>query len=676
MQSRKLKKLFEPIRVGGVDLKNRLLALGIATGLGKDYRVTDKLIDFYCQLAKGGVGLMIVGSVYPSDFSSAKAVYPPNNLGLGIWNDEFIPELRELTNVVHNNGSRIACQLGLSYEWRASKDAQLEGIGASTGPGGPWHKNVRGLTVSEIHQIINEFGEAARRSREAGFDMIEFGAAGGYLISRFLSPSSNKRTDEYGGSFENRNRFFLEIIDSCKKKAGADFTYICRMQTDQYMPGGTTIEDAKLLAVVLENAGIAALNTHHGWHESPKPVIPQWVKPDEFIQFAAEIKSVVNIPVCASIRIENALIAERILAEGKADLVGMARALVADRELPNKSRDGKFSDIRPCIVCGRCHDNVFSGLQVACSVDGSLGKEDPKPITKQKKVLVIGGGPAGMEAARVAALRGHEVTLCEKGRRLGGLMILGRILNEKLEPLVDYMRREIEKLPIKVKLRTEVTAAFLDELNPDAVILAAGGMAIIPEVPGIKRDNVISGHELADLFINDIPIKKGILLKLGSRFARYFSKPSFIRRLFSLNFPIGKRVAIIGGQFAGCEMAQALIGKGKEITIIEESDSLGTDIGSTTRWGILRMLKEAGVKMLNSARLVEINEKGVIINRSNTTECIEVDTVILAQGVKPDIRFPKELEGKASAIYNIGDCAGSGRIREAINSGFDAGCSV
>ena len=653
-----------------------MVVLGMATGLGRDFEVTSQLVDFYGEFAEGGAGLIIIGTVLPSDFSSIKAVYPANNLGLGIWSDDFIPKLRELTGRVHDNGSKIVCQLVLCYEWRANKNTPLEGVGASTGPGGLWHKHVRELTVDEIQQIVFEFGEGARRAREAGFDMVELGAAGGYLISRFLSPYSNKRTDEYGGNFENRNRFLLEIIDSCRKKAGDDYTLTCRMQTDQYMPGGTTIEDAKQLAIVLQEAGIAALNTHHGWHESPKPVIPQWVTPEEFIHLAGEIKKVVSIPVFAAMRIENAFIAEKILADGKADLIGMARALIADRHLPNKSREGRFHEIRPCIVCGRCHDNVFSGVPVACTVDASIGRDSLKFVREGKNVLVIGGGPGGMEAARVAALRGHRATLCEKGKRLGGLMTLGRILNEKIEPLVDYMIREIEKLPIEVKLKTEVSAALINKMKPDAAILAAGGTPVLPDVPGIDRENVISGHELADLFISDIPLRRGVLLRIGSRFVRFFTKPSIVRIFLSLNFPIKKRVAIIGGQFAGCEMAQALIGKGKEITIIEESATVGSDIGATTRWGTLRMLKQAGVRVMSSVRLLEITDRGVIVSHGGAKEFMEADTVILAQGVEPNIDLFNKMKGKVPVLYSIGDCADIGRIREAIASGFEAASKV
>jgi len=281
-----------------------------------------------------------------------------------------------------------------------------------------------------------------------------------------------------------------------------------------------------------------------------------------------------------------------------------------------------------------------------------------------------------MEAARVAALRGHRVTLCEKGQKLGGLMILGKILNEKLEPLVTYMVREIKKLPIEVRLRTEVTIALLEKMKPDAVILAVGGTHIFPEVPGTDRNNVMSSCDLVDLFISGIPIKKGVLWRMGSPFVRCLIKPSIIRKFLRLNFPIKKRVAVIGGQFAGCELAQALIGKGKEITVIEESEDLGSDIGASTRWGILTILKQAGVRMMRSATVLEINDKGVKVRCGGATEFIEADTVILAQGVKPDAELVHEMQGKIPVLYSIGDCAGIGRIREAIASGFETGSMV
>lgn len=675
--AKRIKELLKPIMIGGVEVKNRLVILGMTSGLGDNYKVAEPLTNFYSEVARGGAGLIIMGSLFPADFTSTNPLYKTNPLGLGIWNDEFIPGLRKLTKTIHDSGAKTAAQLILAYEWRANKDAALEAVGPSDGPGGPGIPQLRALSIDEIHQIVEQFGEAARRVREAGFDMVEFHSGMGYFLNRFLSPYSNRRTDNYGGSLENRMRFLLEIIDRAKEKAGSDYTYICRISADEFMEGGNTLEDTKKVVPVLEKAGIAAIDVQAGWHESPIPLVQQWVSPGAFAYLAEEVRKVVNIPVIAAYRITDPLLAEEIVAKGKADLVGMVRSFIADPEFPNKAREGRFDDIRHCICCCRCIDDSLLGLPLTCSVNASVGREPVKPAPESKKVLIIGGGPSGMEAARVAALRGHKVTLCEKGRKLGGLMVLGAVLNKELEPLVKWMRAQIERLPIEVRMQTEVTPALLEQIKPDVVVLAAGGAPIIPEVPGVDGDNVFSGHDIQNL-MNGIPLKKGTLLRLVSPLAKYFNRPSIMRRLLGLNFPIKKRVAIIGGQFAGCELGLTLVGRGKEVTIIEESKRIGSDIGMVTRWVELAMLREAGAKMETLAKVTEITDKGVKVSREGSSEFFKADTVFTVPGkaVEANAKLAQQLEGKVPVFYSIGDCADPGRIREAMASGFSIGSKI
>ena len=675
----RVKKLFEPIKVGGVELKNRFVMLGITTGLGENYKVNDRLTNFFADIARGGTGLATVGSAYTADFSSTQPLYRVLPLGVGIWSDEFIPGLRTLARTIHDNGAKAACQLTLCYEWRRNKDVPLEGVGPSEGPGGPGVRQVRALTIDEIHEIVEQFGEGARRAREAGFDIVEFHAGIGYFINRFLSPYTNKRTDDYGGSLEKRMRLLLEIIDSAKKKAGSDYTYMCRVSGDEFLEGGNTLEDTKKIVHILEEAGIAAINVQAGWHESPRPLVQQWVPSGAFVYLAEEVKKATNLPVVAAYRIDDPLLAEEIVAKGKADLVGMARALIADPEFPNKAKEGRLDEIRRCIACCRCLDNTFLGNPMACSVNASVGRESAKPAPQSKRVLVIGSGPAGMEAARVAAMRGHKVTLCEKGLRLGGLLMLAAVLNDKLENLVKWMTTQMGSLPIEVKLRTEVTPVLVEDMKPDVIIIACGGEPIIPEVPGVNGDNVISPHYIKNL-MSGIRPKKGIAWGAGT-FAKYFSgKPATMRKFMSLDFPIKKRVAVIGGQFPGCELALSLMEKGKEVTIIEESARLGSDIGIVVRWVEMDMLRKGGVRMETRAKVKEITDKGVKVSREDSKEeLIEADTVMLALGVKESTALAHELEGKVPAVYLIGDATANGgikRVMEAVASGFEIGSKI
>jgi 2,4-dienoyl-CoA reductase (NADPH2) len=404
-------------------------------------------------------------------------------------------------------------------------------------------------------------------------------------------------------------------------------------------------------------------------------MVQQWVPAGAFAYLSAEVKKATKLPVVASYRIDDPFIAEKILEEGKADFIGLARALIADPEFTNKAKESRYSEIRKCIACCRCLDNAFDGIPIACTVNANLGLGAVKPAAESRKVLIVGGGPSGMEAARIAAMRGHNVTLCDKDRRLGGLMNLGVIFNDKLESLLKWMPAELKKLPVEVRLKTKVTPDLLEEMKPDVIIVATGGEPVIPQVPGINGDNVLSGRDIKNL-VNGVPPKKGIMWRAGSFVAMYLGgNPGLMRQLMGLNFPIKKRVAILGGQFAGFELALTLIQKGKKVTIIEESKRLGNDIGPVNRWLQLDMLKKGGVSMEAQTKVTEITPKGVKVSREGGKKgFIEADTIILALGLKPNPAMANELKGKAPAIYSIGDVAeGAGvrRIREAIASGYE-----
>ncbi|MHB8072396.1 NAD(P)/FAD-dependent oxidoreductase [Desulfosporosinus fructosivorans] len=674
-------KLFEPIKIGNVEIKNRTALLPMSTELTNDHYVTDRMVDFYAQRAKGDVGLLTVGTVYVSDFRGTHPLYPPHRGAAGIWSDEFIPGWKKLTSAVRENGGKSCAQLNLYYEWRRSNTLPLEPVGPSEGPSGPFVSYVREATVEEIQIMISEFGDGARRAREAGFDVIELHAGIGYGVNRWLSPYSNKRTDAWGGSLENRMRFLLEIIKDCQAKAGTDIPLMVRLSADEYMPGGHTIEDTKKIIPILEKAGIVAFSIQAGFHESERPLVNQFVPDGCIVDLATECKTVTKLPVMAGYRIDSPEMANEIVTQGRADMVGFARALVADPDLVKKYREGRPETIRRCIVCSRCLDNIFVGKHLDCSVNAevasTLGK--PTPSSKRKKVAVIGAGPAGMEAARIAAMRGHTVTLFEKGSRLGGSWNLASILNYRLERPLAWYKQELAKLPIDIRLNTEVTETILDQLKADEIIVAPGGDPIIPDVPGVNGKNVLGGHDIKKL-MDGIPPKKGLLWRFAAIGAKTFSGyHKLMRFALGIPWPLKRRLVVIGGGFAGCEVAFEL-NKGREVTIIEESKKIGYDIGPIDRKTELNILKQNGVRMEALTKVKEFTRNGVkIIKQDGTEGLIEADSVMLSLGVKENKKLYERLSKKFENVHLIGDGVGEGvirRTREAIRDGYDIGMRI
>jgi 2,4-dienoyl-CoA reductase (NADPH2) len=543
------------------------------------------------------------------------------------------------------------------------------------------------MTIEEIHQFTEFTGEGARRAREAGFDGVEFLSGAGCLLQRFLSPFANVRQDEYGGSFENRMRFPLEIIASIRKKAGEDYTLSYRYSADEFLKGGYDLEGGKQIGSALEKAGVDCLNLQVGWHESPIPMVQREAPLGCWVYLSAGVKEVVNIPVISTYRLSgDPFVAERALAEGKTDLIGMARGFIADPDFPNKAREGRLDEIRHCIVCCRCLDRALSedSHTVAqpielCSVNARMGEDletTIEPAPRPKKILIAGGGPAGMEAARVAALRGHKITLCEKGQRLGGSQIIGAILTRENDNLIRYLARQMQKLGVKVKLNTEVTPSLVDEMKPDAVVLATGGIHINPQVP-TSEERLVSFDDIEVLTDRHLPARGGvgrrILWRLASMVVGYFYKPSLIRWGMKFGFPFKKRTAIIGGGFDSCELAEFLARSGKEVTIISESKRIGNDIGATTKYIAMQNLSKLGVKMETNAKLTRITNKGVEASRADSMEFFEADSIVPTLGAKPNKELAEQLEGKGIPVYLIGDCADPERIGEAVKAGYRLG---
>ena len=637
-----LRKLFEPIKIGPMEIKNRIVMPAMGLNLGADGQVTDSFKAFYEERARGGVGLIVIGLAPLLDLG------PILSSMVGVYSDELIPGLRQFADLMHKCGTKVAVQIS-ALGVLPKDDGSLELVGPSqvSVDRRPFVPKPRSLNVEEIERFVQAYGEGARRVRDAGFDAVEINAiAGTSLICHFLSAHTNKRTDAYGGDIKNRAKFLLECIEIVKQRVGKDYALLCRVSGADFMEGGNTLEDTKIVAGMIERAGIHAINVSTGWHESPVPFIQMSVPRANWIYLAEGVKKVVHTPVIGGTRIPDPRLAERILQEGRVDMVYVARPLIADPEWPNKAKEGRFDEIRPCIACCSCFDGLPDGQSVHCSVNYRAGREveySIKPVKQAKKVFIIGGGPAGMEAARVAALRGHQVTLTDNKEQLGGQLLVAvqPPYKEELQNFIAYLARQMEKLGIKVHLREEVTSKIIEESKPDVVIVATGAQPIIPEIFGVSGNNVVTAIEVLS----------------GRR-------------------QVGKKVAIVGGGLVGCETAEFLTQNGHQVTILEMLERIGVDIGRTTRWVTLGRLRELGVNMESNAKVEEITDKGVKVGRQGGNEFFEADSVVLAVGMKSNRRLAQELEGKLKRLYVIGDGAKPGKIAEAMESAMQVALEV
>lgn len=627
-----LEHLFTPAEIGNLKLKNRIVFLAAATEYCDNGYVSQREIDYLAARARGGAGLLITGMMIPSFMGGL-----PLNV---LYDDRFIPRLRQMADAVHAGGAKIAAQIGIQYFWAKGEGAPIEEVSPS-GVATRRNSNPRALTIDEIHRIVGDFGQAVRRARDAGCDAVELHCGIGYLISRFLSPLTNRRDDEYGGSFDNRMRFPLEIIAAAIQSVGDAYPIICRISADDFMDGGNGLEEARQIALALENAGVDCIDVGAGWHESRRPLVHMSVPRGAFVYLAEAIKQTVAVPVIAGYRINQPRLAESIVAENRADFVGMARALIADPDFPNKARDGQFDDIRPCVACGYCLDTVMLGAPMSCAVNPEAGRESEHtvaPAAGSKRVYVIGGGPAGMQAAALAAERGHEVALFDRADRLGGNLRLAAVPAYKREiiDLVAYLEKRLRDGGVKVRLNTNVDEGFIDRASPDVVIVATGARPAVPAIPGVERKNVVTALDV-----------------------------------LAGNKQVGNRVVVVGGGLVGCEVAEYLAEKGKQVSILEMLPRLGSDIGITTGWVILRRLQDAGVQAHTSTRVIEIANTGVVASSDGGIAIFETDSVVLAVGMKPNDELVQRLQGKAAEVYVIGDCAEVDKIASAIKNGWD-----
>ena len=636
-----LKNLLSPIKIGTMELKNRVEFAPVTDNFGIDDYVTDRMIKFYEDRAKGGVGLINIG------FFTVN--YPHNPLGIGMYDDKFIPGIRKLTAACHAHGAKVGVELTFEENYAKQRGGPFEYIGPSDVATREGKPRPRPLTIDEIEEIVEQFGDAARRAVEGGFDCIHILGSAGYPLAQFASPLTNRRTDKYGGSFENRMRLATEIIQSMKKKAGDDCIISWRMGGQDFMPGGNTLEDSVKIAQWLEKQGVALLNVTTGWHDAGVPFIQYFVPKGNWIFMGERIRKGINIPVIVGTRIVDPRMADKIIGEGRADMIYLARPLIADAELINKAKEGRFDDIVPCTSCCLCFDAWSRTEPIYCQVNAQAGRELELNIVstkKPKKVFIVGGGPAGMEAAKVARLRGHEVTLFEKSDRLGGALYAAGAPSVKdgIGYFREYLVRQIKKVGVEVRVNTEVDNGLIEREHPDEVIVATGAVPIIPQIPGVNGNNVVLA---ADVLTG----KKSV----------------------------GNKVVILGGGMVGCEVADFLheeAGK-KDITILEMLPKVAMDVGPTLRWVVRKRLKDFEIYIKTAVTVTEITPHGVFTMCGGSTEFLAADSIVIAVGHEPSDKLARQIEGKAGvSVRLVGDCDKVATIAEAVESGFRTGLQV
>ena len=639
-------KAFESVRIGRMLLKNRLVCPPMVRNYGTERGfVTQRSIDHYQTIARGGVGLVIV---------EATCVDAPKgkgwDFGLVFDDDVFIEGFEKLADAIHLHGSKVAVQLHHAGSGTDVRTTHMHQFGP-TEAASAGRSLVQELTLEGIAELVRKFARAAVRAKKAGLDGVEIHMAHKYLIAQFLSSATNMRQDLYGGSLEKRARFALEVLKAVRESVGTEFPVWCRINGQELgIENGITVEEAQALAVMLEKAGADALHVsasgagkYLGYNGGV-----MYDPPGNLLPLATAIKQAVDIPVIAVGKL-NFQLAEAALRDGKADLIALGRSLLADPDLPMKAQQGRFEDIRPCIWCRTCGD-VFlykkrSGIR--CQVNAALGYEGEYPITqavRRKRILVIGGGPSGMEAARVAALRGHKVTLYEKHERLGGNLVLAALAPHK-EPIrlfAEYLERQVRKLGVEVVSGTEVTAEVVASLRPDAVVMATGSNPLSPGIKGIDLHNVFSA----------LDVLRG-------------------------NVGIGKRVVIIGGGMVGSEVADFLSERGHQVTVVEMLDQIAGNIGVRMRARLLDRLEEKGVVLMTSTRCLEINGRAVLVldSRMERQE-LNCDTIVVAAGAAPNRDLWQAIMKLVPEPYLIGDCLEPHQILEAVSDGFRIGSIV
>jgi len=629
-------KLFEPGKIGKLSLKNRIAmaAMNIMGGglLEPDGRLSQQGIDYYVTRAKGGAGLIITSTAMVNRGTeiSLATIFP-----YAMMADKrmYIARLSQLADAVHDYGAKLAISLAAGGPRGGAPSALPSAMNPSF--------ITREMSIEEIEGMVKAFGVAAGIVRSAGIDAIELNGHLSGLLDQFMTPLWNARTDKYGGSLDGRLTFATEVMEAIRSEAGADFPIIYKYGLKHYIWGGREVEEGLEIAPRLEAAGANALTVDAGCWETTYIVhAPTTQPPGLNVEMAAMARKVVNIPVFAVGKLGNPELAESVLQQGKADFIMIGRPLLADPEWPHKVREGRLEDIRPCLGClegcmGR------GGKYLSCTVNPATGMEREltlEPAETKKTVLVVGGGPGGMEAARVAALKGYKVTLWEKGDALGGNLIAASVPDFKQEyrSLIDYLSTQIKKLGVAIELGREATLEQIQKMAPEVLFIATGSTPIVPEIPGVEKGNVGTA---IDVLLG----RKGV----------------------------GESVVVLGGGLIGCETALHLAQQGKTVTIVEILGSVARDMFAINRMHLMVLLADADVRILTETSVAEIMDDSVILaDKDGKRTKLETDTVVLALGLRANQELQEALRDTVPETYVIGDCAEPRKVMDAIWEGF------
>ncbi|MBI4661589.1 MAG: FAD-dependent oxidoreductase [Verrucomicrobia bacterium] len=639
-------KLFSPLKIGGLELANRIvmapMGVSVAPPTGE---ITDKTFHYFLERARGGAGLIMLPS---GGWARTDVAHPSVPIDrVPAYEAGRAEGHRRLAAELHEAGAKVGIQLQHRGRQATTHLFGYQPVAPSAVPWSPRAEVPAALSIPEIRNLVARYGRAAARAREIGFDLVEIHAAHGYLVSNFLSPESNQRDDEYGGGIEGRAKFLLEILTRIRSEVGLDFPISVRINGSDFTSTGLTIEDSIKISTLLERHGVDLISVSAGINGSyPLTIPPYYIEAPCFAELSKKIKNAINIPVVAAGRIHELDLAQRLLDENWADLIAIGRALLADPELPNKWKEGAEPRVRRCLSCNYCIDAYWDGGG-GCVVNPAMTREKEfraKPARRAKVIWVIGAGPAGMEAAWRASRRGHDVSLFEARGEPGGQWVLAAKPpgKEHFRSFLEYQWKEVQASGVKTHLGKKVEDREILEANPDAVILATGAEPVTPSIPGLEEAEQIGAWDVLN----------GVM-------------------------PEGESYLVIGGGAVGLEVAHFLASRGKRVTLVEMQERLGSEMGDTLRWTLLRRLEKDGVKAYRSVQVTRADEDHVYVLAGGVEEKWQkFDVYVMATGLRSSQELERALSHFKGELHVIGDAKSPRRGADAVLEGARIGNSI